>query len=205
MTDPSSVDAEHEALGQVIRILEPLDAKARERVVGYLVHRYAAVSVGRAPAREPPLSAPEPQAGHAGWNVALTRFADRHGIPVGRIGEIVDIDSRDVHNLSAWKGVVEQNCRLAAMLSLCQVAVDGTFQVSQKDLARSAKLHAIYDPDSQATYLRRLRFEGSIVFTRENRGEPWRLTPTAGQKYVAESVKIALDIAPATGEEGASK
>lgn len=197
-------DPELSAMREATKLIESLPPEARARVAAYLAHRYG-VNASSAPPPEsvpagaPDIRAPSPSASPT-RHVALGRFAQRHAIPPDRLDEVIDFDSRDVHRLSPWKGVVEQTCRLAGMLSLCQVAVDGTFAVAQKDLARAARRHAIYDPDSTSTYLRRFRYDGSVVFARDKAGEPWRITPT-GQNFVAESVKQALGIAPSEKKE----
>jgi hypothetical protein len=200
-------DPELLAMRDATKLIESLPPEARARVAAYLAHRYGVESSGvpppaSVPAAAPGAKAPLPSSGPT-RHVALGRFAERHAIPLHRVDEVIDFDSRDVHKLSPWKGVVEQTCRLAGMLSLCQVAVDGTFTIAQKDLARAARRHAIYDPDSTSTYLRRFRYDGSVVFARDKAGEPWRITPT-GQNFVAESVKQALGIAPAEKTEKAS-
>lgn len=202
-------DAEISAIRAAVSALDPLDPGSRARVIEYLTKRFLSPLGGgteAGPRPEPDLLTPRPShvgqaasrvgaPGHIASPVgssAYQRFLTRYHLTESKVVEVVDIKQHEVHNLSPWSGPVEMTRRLAAMLSLCQLAENGVFAVAQSDLAKAAKQHGIYNADSTSTYLRRCKYKGSVVFSRSRSSEDWRLTP-AGQEYAAESLRQVLD------------
>lgn len=102
---------------------------------------------------------------------------------------IIDLESGQVLLADAGKTVADRHRRIAAILAMRSHLRGGPYQFTAKELRAQLERFSAYDPDSTATYLRRLKVGNSLLFVRSGKG--WKAT-APGEAYVRECVRTLI-------------
>jgi len=117
----------------------------------------------------------------------LDSYLGDSGIPRDVVSKLVDLETGEIYvrNFKTTK-IAEIQRKIAALIGLFHLGNDNRAYITQSELVKSCDAQGVYDVKNFTTNMKKAKFQGNAIFSKD--GEGWKITPT-GMAYAIEVVK----------------